>query len=230
MMLALSRVFGVSAEGRRKLRGVKRLTVLQKAARQAMQLSLACIVPVLTSSGVSASPVTTDSTVSYLLYGLTLSITSTSPTTLNLVPGESYTLSGAWSVSGRDGCAGCLVQAYLAGLPGLDEQIDLAFNVNFPGWDVYSTQGSYSQSLTAPTAAGTYYFGAMTAANRAYIPVDGVANSLGQVSYIINVGTATVPEPATLALVGTALFMATALRRKRAMKRFNGDLPTAQRA
>lgn len=218
MMFALSSMFGVCAEGRHKPRGAKRLTVLQKAAKQALQLSLACIVPVLASTGVSASPVTTDTTVSYSLYGLTLNITSTSPTTLNLAPGESYTLSGAWSVSGRDGCAGCVVQAYLAGLPGLDEQIDLGLNVNFPGWDVYSTQGSYSQSFTAPTTAGTYYFGAMTAANKKFIPVDGVANSLGQVSYIVNVGATAVPEPASLALVGAALFMAAAFRRKRAVK------------
>jgi len=191
------------AEGRHKPSGAKRLTVLQKAAKQALQLSLVFIVPMLASTGVSASPIATDTTVSYFFYGLTLSITSTSPTTLNLAPGESCPLSGAWSASGRDGCNECAVQAYLAGLPGLDEQINLALNVNYPNWQPYSPQGSYSQSFTAPTVAGTYYLGAMTAPNYDFGPVDGVANSLRQVSYIVNAGTATAPEPATLALVTT---------------------------
>ncbi len=120
-------------------------------------------------------------------------ISDSGPDVLNVGPGASFTVSGDWSSSQTDDsyCPGCVIQLYLAGLPGLPGQADLVSSEGI------TASGGYSQMFTAPTTLGTYYIGGTYSLQFEFVPVSGGANGDGLVNYQINV----VPEPSTWAML-----------------------------
>jgi hypothetical protein len=147
--------------------------------------------------GATAHAQTAASSVDYAQLHGAFTITDNGPDVLNVNPGDSITLTGDWSAvaSNTDDCRTCIIQLYLAGLPGLPVQADLYSDVIFS-----DHSGSYSLTFDAPTTAGTYYLGGATSLERNFIGISGGANGDGLVNYQINVGQP-VPEPATWAMM-----------------------------
>ena len=164
----------------------------------------------------SAYADTTAPVVSYTFDNQNLTITPTGPTTINVAAGGSFTVTGAWS-SVYNGGDSEYIQTYLAGLSPISGQINLfdpASQGTNPGDYLSSGSGSYSGIFTAPTVAGTYFIGGGYTADYQFDPgVNGTANGLGQVSYIVNV--AQTLEPSSLILIGTGLLGVAGTLRKR---------------
>ena len=166
-----------------------------------------------TGTGAAQAAFTTAPSVTYFT-APSLTITPTGPTTINVAPGATFNVEGAWSGGGEDpSCSLCVVQAYLAGLSPLLGQINLDNDINFS----FIQTGNYSGSFTAPLTAGTYYIGAALTYDFDFVPgVIGFGNGRDQVSYIINVGEAAIPEPLSAALLGAGLLGLAVVRRRRA--------------
>jgi len=147
--------------------------------------------------GATAHAQTAASSVDYGQIHGTFTITDDGADVLNVNPGDSITVTGDWSAADTNNgyCPDCVIQLYLAGLPGLPVQADL-----YSGGIFNNLSGRYSLTFDAPTTAGTYYLGGASSLQFHFIGIDGGANGAGLVNYQINVGEA-VPEPAAWAMM-----------------------------
>jgi PEP-CTERM motif len=160
-------------------------------------LGAACALAIVASAAPTmAATYTPASSVDYGFIHGTFNITDSGPDVLNINPGDSFTVSGTWSINTTDMnyCPGCVIQVYLAGITPLSGQANLD---SFQGLN-FDT-GTYSQTFTAPTGPGTYYIGGAETLDYQFDPVSGGPNGSNLVSYQINVSA--VPEPSTWAMM-----------------------------
>jgi hypothetical protein len=167
-------------------------------------LAAACaLATVVSAAPAIAANYTPASSVDYGFIHGTFNITDSGPNVLYVNPGDSFTVSGTWSIHTVDQnafCPTCIIELYLAGISPLSGQANLA---SFGGNGVpnFGT-GAYSLTLIAPTAPGTYYIAGAQTLDFQFDPVHGGDNlslPLTNVNYQINVGA--VPEPSTWAMM-----------------------------